>query len=228
MISSQRNQAAVHPTAVRSCRAMTGQMSQPISGADLRIGAFWVRHWPTHGPQFQEGDRSPRRTVVKVSWVLQLFNQATISWVTVIVVSSYSWWFGLLNAQYWSILCNYQNGDEWSLVMVSQVSISWLLYVYLERTYGLQSYFRSTSLAARSKLCGFVFVANPLLKMLFTNWLVVWLPFSIFPLILGCFHHPNWLIFFRTGWLKSPPGPANWWLTTFWWFNVVHDGCRLA
>ena len=24
------------------------------------------------------------------------------------------------------------------------------------------------------------------------NWLVVWLPFFIFPLILGCDYHPNW------------------------------------
>ena len=36
-------------------------------------------------------------------------------------------------------------------------------------------------------------------------WLVVWLPCFIFPLILGCDYHPNWLIFFRTGW----PWPTN-------------------
>ena len=35
-------------------------------------------------------------------------------------------------------------------------------------------------------------------------WLVVWLPCFIFPLILGCFHHPNWLIFFR-GVFPGPP-----------------------
>ena len=49
----------------------------------------------------------------------------------------------------------------------------------------------------------------------FSEWIrldiYIWLvvtgchEFGIFPLILGCDHHPNWLslIFFRTGWLKT-------------------------
>ena len=47
------------------------------------------------------------------------------------------------------------------------------------------------------------------------NWLVVWNMNFIFPLILGCFHHPNWrtLIFFRG--VAQPPtryGSTRWYI----------------
>ena len=37
------------------------------------------------------------------------------------------------------------------------------------------------------------------------NCLVVWLPFFIFPFILGISHHPNWLSYFSEG----GPGPPT-------------------
>ena len=43
------------------------------------------------------------------------------------------------------------------------------------------------------------------------DWLVVWLPFFIFPYIGNS--HPNWLIFFRGGWKHQPdeqPGVEPW------------------
>ena len=47
---------------------------------------------------------------------------------------------------------------------------------------------------------------SPILVMDIQFWLVVWLPFFIFPLILGCIHHPNWLSsYFSEGW----PWPTN-------------------
>ena len=46
-------------------------------------------------------------------------------------------------------------------------------------------------------------------KNMSLTWLVVWLPFFIFPLILGCDYHPNWLIFFR-GVVKKTPTRLCW------------------
>ena len=36
-------------------------------------------------------------------------------------------------------------------------------------------------------------------------WLVVWLPFLIFPLILGCIHHPNWRSHIFQDGVAQPP-----------------------
>ena len=53
------------------------------------------------------------------------------------------------------------------------------------------------------------------------NWLVVWLPFFIFPLILGCFHHPNWRshIFQRGGATTNQMIIYNWRFTYDLWFD---------
>ena len=49
-------------------------------------------------------------------------------------------------------------------------------------------------------------------------WLVVWLPFLIFPLILGLCHHPNWRthIFQRGGWTTNQLIVCRFFFLFFW------------
>ena len=63
---------------------------------------------------------------------------------------------------------------------------------------GITRTFRSCHVS-RNRGCG----CKEIPRLVGGNWLPwIWL---IFPWILGCDYHPNWLIFFRTGW----PWPTN-------------------
>ena len=50
--------------------------------------------------------------------------------------------------------------------------------------------------------------------MMYHDWLVVWLPFFIFP-IYWVANHPNWLSYFSEGWPNHQPDDVSWFVGGF-------------
>ena len=75
----------------------------------------------------------------------------------------------------------------------------------------VSAYSRSAGLAGFCEKIGWG-ALDPQISWYSMFWLVVWLPFFMFPWILGCDDHPSWLklIFCRLGWRKTT-NQCSWW-----------------